>query len=443
MDPGRKRGGKRLKKKTVAEVQNSLRAERKRTREESFRLAHNTHAKIARLSGRTAPGRDENGKRTDSKTLDAFGIVQRQWYVGLNFKVEDRERIRHATDVGVEKLVKCGMLPRTRRPFQTHILRACRAMVHIRKGYEMEMEQSEKLLRVLDQHNVIAAERNGKASNQDLDDLIAVLRMFDGMHLAMKFVAVKKTLAKEKLDRTIEMLGEAKELEGGKRALKVMAACAVFTSMRERLGPWRTRQISYIAEHNKMRECALRETRDVWLYGQLTRFSDATRKIVDYIEMDKRKLEALGKIREMLRKRKPDWQEISDFAEGQAELFRVPEREQLGAAKQVALMDAGIKPAKRERGKWDFLAGHFRVLRKYIKEGKKQEALVKIVHLELFVNANKPRFILEELEKSEDRYLKPVVEPLRNAVASLEERNYGRARHFFTQAESELRAVIF
>jgi hypothetical protein len=97
--------------------------------------------------------------------------------------------------------------------------------------------------------------------------------------------------------------------------------------------------------------------------------------------------------------------------------------------------DRGKKPAH--------LSGDYGWLHRHIKQENIDEARSKLEYLVLFLNSNKPRFILDELSESPDAYLVPVLAEMGPAVTAFEAKDLKAAQKHFAQAALEMRKIVF
>jgi hypothetical protein len=214
------------------------------------------------------------------------------------------------------------------------------------------------------------------------------------------------------------MFRNAKDIPLGPRGVHLSRACAVFTSLRARLGTWRDKEVAGIAEYTLQRECALRAARDRWLYSQLAKFAGAPHRIYGYVVKDSEKRDLLVKVRGML-DGDATRQEVMRCLWANRELF------------------------SREKTKPEFLAGHYGWVHRYVKAEELDKAKAKLDYLILFTDANKPRFVLDELSKDTDPYLKPVVELMLTAVQAFEAKDFKTAKEYFTQAANSMRRIAY
>ncbi len=409
--------------------------QRKDARDSSFERAKRLHMEYGRRSGCSAMGRDSKGVLVETRQVSDFGINIKKWWVRIVFKREDEEKIGGKDWQEVEATLKKGRLPREAVPLTTHILRAPRLMMHIQEGYQREIEASEALLEPLDALNVEASEIGSDLENKDIDRIIATLQGLDPI-LEGKTVAAKKIVGRGRLAKTVKAFEEAKERKG----LAVAQACAVFTSLRNRIGPWRDSQIAGISEYAKPREYALRVERDQWLYSQLVRFAEDPEAFAKYQIYDNIRLEVINQIATMLKKRAPK-EAVLLYIEATSGLFKVPDREAKKAEKAILMMEKGIMPKPEER--FDFLIGYYRLLFIAVRDGDRAEARQRVEHARLFIHANKPRFIFDELSKNPDPYLGEVLAQMGKAVKALEAYAFEDSKKRFAEAAERLRQIIY
>lgn len=428
--------------RVIAQTARGMQTERAGDRSAAFRRAQERHGAWSRRSGAYAVGRDENGRVKETRKLEAFRIVVDKWYVRMGFKREDRERFDRSPWKEVEETLRAWDVPRKKVMFDTHIITAVRALKHLREGYQKEMEDTERVLGALDLLNAQVAAIKSGHTDQKIDDASAQLQSLDESELARKQVAVKRIVTRGRLAETVRMLETARTLPLGRdRDMQVSRACAVLVSVRNRLGQWRDRQIAGIVEWNHQKECALRVERDQWLFSQLTRFAEFPETIHGHVLFDQNRLRILGEVRRMLREGERK-DRILRYLKANHILFRVGERKREGAEEVIARTEAGIPP-RPGGAKMDYLIGHYAWLYRFVKNGDKEKAMDKLDYLVLFINANKPRFVWEEIGKGPDPCLQPVIAAMEHAVAAFEGEDFDKAKTHFTQARKALEAFVY
>ena len=408
-------------------------------RKDGFRRAKSLHEGLSRRSGCHGIGRDEEGHEKQTRRLSDFPIVVDKWYVSMGFKREDRKQVEGMALGELEKVVKAGAVPRKMSRMQLDILSAVRLMKHVRRGYEDELKRTDAMLAVLDEANLKLASIKRKHSDSDIDEAIAALEAAEEA-LSRKQVAVKRFSALPRTKTAMDMLDQAKKLSGRERDMMVSRACAVFTSVRNRLGSWRDKDVAGLVEYNLQKECALRTERDRWIFSQLSRFAESPEYVFKFVTIDVSKLKVLDELERMLDSGAPA-KEILRIMHAHSALFRVSRRERKKAEEKIALMERGAAP--QDHVKTDFLIGHFAWLYRYVSKEQKAEAKAKIAHLRLFVNANKPRFMLDNLGKEPDGYLGPVLESLSAALELFEAPDLSAAKVRFAEARDRMKRFAY
>jgi len=105
--------------------------------------------------------------------------------------------------------------------------------------------------------------------------------------------------------------------------------------------------------------------------------------------------------------------------------------------------NAGILCPTEDGAKPKFLSGDYGSIHRHIKHEQLEEARSRLDCRLLFLNSNKPRFILDELSESPDSYLAPVLGELRPAVVAFEAKDLKTAQKHFAQAALEMRKIVF
>ncbi|MFH1394345.1 MAG: hypothetical protein ABII71_06230 [Candidatus Micrarchaeota archaeon] len=417
-------------KTRILQVTSQVQNQRVEERGRAFLKARDTHSALSRRSGDFSLGRNARGELKDAREPVGLRMFVRRWYVRIGFMREDKERLADHTRQGLESLIKHGMVPRKQHFFHTHILIATRVLMGIRSAYEKEIENTEIALRILDELNVTLATKKTGITNDDIDDAVRKLSSFDWNGLSRKQVAVKRIIAREKLWETVRMLKECRELDGGERVFKLMAACAKFTALRSRLGQWRDSDIAGIVEYNHERECSLRMKRDIWLFSQLSRFAHMPERVHEFCELDLPKMQAL-RIAEGMVRRGERASDILSFLQEKRSLFRMEK----GARNDENVDDEGKA--------FDPLKGHYSALEEAIRERDRKKAVEKVGHLRIFINANKPGFILDELKREPDPYLADVVGHMERAVGAFSKEDFRGAREGFRKALAAMSLILY
>ena len=414
--------------------------ERRKTQRKDFQSeAKNAHGLFAARSGALSMGMDENGVAVDTRSIRAFRIFVDKWYVRLGFKREDGSKLKDSGWNDVEAALKGGTVPTRLVRIDTHIVPAVRALKHVREGYENEVRQTDALLGILDTLNHNLVEGKSKHADAELEEAIKLLKAAQE-EVGKKQSLVKKVVARGRVEKAATMLEKAKGMEqGGKRDIQVGAACAVIVSARNRLSTWRDKEIAGKIEYNLQKECSLRVERDRWLYSQLSRFASDPGMVCTYMEADRTKVEVLVTIMKMLKEKAPK-DDILTYMVGKNQVFRISQKQRLKAEERKALMETGEVKGKKNV---DLLMSHYELLYLAIKDGKLPQAKKEMRHLELFVCSNKPDFILDELSRSPDAYLAPVMTAMTAGVEALTFRHLDAAAVSFGKARDSLRAIIY
>jgi hypothetical protein len=424
---------------TLEERLGNLAGQRERGRKQEFERARERHIIRARKSRAYMLGRDEDGKPRETRSIADFPVIVDKWFVHLGFSREDGKKLKEMSLTEIEARLKKGSIPRMPVGMNTHIITAVRALKHIHGSYLAELEEADLIIGVLQKSNLAIVEKKCGYTEQDIEGAIKQLEDTDKLMLARKQAAPKR-IARGRIKKTVKMLEDAKAMPpGNKRDRKVWNACAVYASAPVWLGKHRDKDVAGKMEYNLQKEFTLRHARDVWLFSQMAKFARYTEDCYGYWAMDMEKLAVLGEIRKRLRGRKDKGDALA-FIKEKNPLFRVSERKREHAEERIELMESGVMPGGR--GKVDFQIGHYALLYRYVREGRIEAARRKIDHLDLFVKANKPGFILGELKELPDSYLAPVIEELGKAVAAFEAKELDAAKTHFTNAQGLMNSIV-
>ncbi|MFH0884609.1 MAG: hypothetical protein V1861_02775 [Candidatus Micrarchaeota archaeon] len=449
-------------KETSHPAAQKARQRRSKDRKEAFKKAEVLHGTISKVSGASALGRDENGVQKETRDPSGFrGVVLVKWYVRLSFKHEDRNRLNGKSLAEVESVIKEGKEPRKRIPIETHIITAVRLLKHMRHSYEKEIRQSESLLQLLDKANMDLADRSTGCTDEGIQSVYCQLEAIKP-ELEKKEVAIKRIVTCARIAKTLDHLDTALSLPmGSERAMEVSRACAVLTSVRNRLGTWRSKQVAGISRYNLQKEYSLRAARDRWLYAAFTRLKEVMwpdyvhksrdgkeSSFKDWSAQDEARLAVLQQFERMLRSRKPKDTDKEAFTKAKLDylaanhnLFRIEGRDNSDSEAQIRMCEEGITP--KEHGRIDYLLGHYRQLYRFVRSGDTAKAKAKIDHLKTFVNANKPSFILGELEKEPDPYLVPVIEHLSRGILAYDNGDFRQAELRMSMCKDLIRRYAY
>ncbi|MBU0532629.1 hypothetical protein KKB44_03995 [Candidatus Micrarchaeota archaeon] len=404
-----------MRREDIKSTVKRLGEQRTAKRNSYFSKAHEQHGEFSRRSGAYMFGRTATGELKETRRAPALRIDVKGWHATIGFKRDNAQKLKHLSWGEVEAALKQGAVPHKAVQISTHIITAVRALNHVRLRYSVELDSKDLFLKSLDEANVKIVHNLSATSDEDIDNLLEKLRTVEDW-LKKKRSAIHRIVGMGRLKETIRRFEEAKSIPIEKRAPDLARACAVFTSLRTRIGQWRDREIAYKMEYNHQRECALRVERDAWLFSQLAKFSRIPRQMHDYVVQDNEKKEKLQKVRELLEA--GETENAMKFLWLNWKLFTGSE----------------TKPG--------YLVGDYGWIHRYVKRGEIDKALQKIDHFILWLDSNKPRFIFDELSKESDLYLQPVLTELQLAIEAFEKQDFKSAQRYFSKAASEMRQWV-
>jgi len=415
--------------------------------------AKERHAEAARRSGLYAIGRDDHGLVKETKQLSALRIKVSSWYVKTGFKRDDWQRLKNMGWREVEAQLKKGGVEKKESYSESHVITAVRQLKHVREGYENELAKTDPI--PLYRLNKTISDKGAQASDEDIDKLLFHLNDIACI-LRKERSAVKRKVGLGRLEWTIKKFQDAKSVPIGKRGMQVGSACAVFTSMRERITSWREKEIAGKKEFNHQRECSLRVERDSWLLSQFRKFESSTETVYGYALKDAAKKEVLEQMKEIIkdlqrtdgnirqiqgrRPKKPEKLEKKEQdLQEQNELFE-SQRKELGK-----LMWANWEKFSKTqiKKKPTYLAGDYGSISRYVKNGKLDKAMAKTDYMILFSDSNKPRFIFDELSKDPDPYLEKALADFEKALTAFEGQDFKKAKEYFLSAASRMRTIVY
>jgi hypothetical protein len=425
-----------------------LKQQRQQRRNDIFKTAMENQEKAVEKSQAKFAGRNENGVAVETRQPSELGIRTDKWVMEIEFWREDRANLPDVTRKELDALIRKSDIPRKKAKTTTHVISGVREFKHIRAGYEREIEMTDSNLAILDKVNVELAMKMGVNTRNDIEKAKAQLEKFDMDTLAVKYNALKEIDSRKLVLEIISLLNEAMDGPENKKALRISNACAKFTALRERIGTWRDREIARHWVRNKERECAARALCEVWLLGRLEAFAQDPKEIYGYVIYDAGKLRALDLIWSLYRKMRTF--RISEKTESQMKVIHdeikkckslFTTKGRVNDDKTAELMESGLMNYDSAK-KIDFQRYHYIWMERYMKKFDTEQARRKLEHLKLFVRANKPGFILKELEKTDDPYMRPVVAELGIAVSAYKKKDFDTAKVHFRIAASEMRSIL-
>jgi len=503
----------------------------------------------ALASGSYCVGRSDDGKPTDTRSPLSLGITISGWHVKTVFKRDDAAILRGKDWRDVEKEAKAGNIPTRIVVTENHIITAVRELKHVREGYFAETEATRALASRIIALNLSVANKPHPIADADISSVITGLKELRPI-IASKDNPLKQIVSLGRMDESIRRFESVLNPSCKNRALELGRACAVLTSVPERLTAWRDSRIAGGIAYTALRETSLRVERDKWVFSQLARFTSALGRIREFVDMDNRKKDVLLRVRGMLdeldalhgplkRLRKADkWSEGDEakleaakktlesmkteasqtpwgdavkrnglkktirnlgrrakrsaedeieltgakksLDEMKSEAMRLPwfdkdtrslhrkavrllvekkERavsnagklvnaERAFLAKQTEAMrciwaNAGLFGGSGNATKPGHLSGDYGWLHRHIKQGNVEEARSRLDFMALFLDSNKPRYILDELSESPDSYLAPVLGHMGPAVTAFEAKDLKAAQAHFAQAALEMRKIVY
>jgi hypothetical protein len=535
-----------------AQIDASVKAalERKDTnRSALLTRAKDSFERSALASGSYCVGRSDDGKPTDTRSPLSLGITISGWFVKTVFKRDDAGMLRGREWRDVEKDAKAGEVPVRIVVTENHIITAVRELKHVREGYAAETEATRALAARIISLNLSVANMPHPVCDADVSSVVAGLKELRPI-IASKDSPLKQIVSLGRMDEASRRFESVLAPSCKNRALELGRACAVLTSVPERLTEWRDRRIAGGIAYTSLRETALRVERDRWVFSQLARFSSCINRIREFVDEDEKKKDVLARVDGMLcelhalhgplkRLRKADkWSPDEEAKLGNAEktlesmkseasqapwadaekrkglrktirtleqrakrsageeqeltgakkaledmkseAMRLPwfDKEAkgqlrrtirlLGEKKERAASNAGklestekaflAKKTEAMRCIWAnaqfferfeggkkpvHLSGDYGALHHNIKQERIDESRAKLEYMVLFLNSNKPRFILDELSESPDSYLAPVLAEMRPAILAFEAKDLKAAQKHFAQAALEMRKIVF
>jgi hypothetical protein len=197
--------------------------------------------------------------------------------------------------------------------------------------------------------------------------------------------------------------------------------------------------VAGIMDFNHRKECSLRPERDLWIYAQLKRYESDIDAMRQYLDRDKERAVVIYAIRMMMLDGEKS-SKILDVIEKYNPIFRIEERRRLSPYERTSFHDSGVVPGCE--GNIDYLMANYEQLYLALKRDDFEETHRYIHQLKLFIRANKPDFIFEELTGSADPYMAEVTETIGRGASFIADGNTVQARAAFAEARNLLETIV-
>lgn len=350
-------------------------------------------------------GRTGSGHPILTFPLDALNVDARDpANVRIFFRRE--ERLPEGFEAGQP-------VPRRHIMHVSDIFHAVRMLKHVAEGHRQERGKTNSALELAELINaklaVLAREARGREAAK------AAKKEMEAMPEIRALASAYKHMALEQLQKACRLLEEA-ENAGSRANIKLGAACACLSSFRERLGEWRARQTFNIDAYDELRENSLRMRRD----------RHVQRLLEYYVEMLSGP-RAFQAARAAIR---------NSHLSGLLRNFPDSIPEGKGWREESRRMLCAIGSAIPESPTKKLLRGAYRLAGK----GTKEEFESRIKEIARPLLARDLPYVADELEKSCEPYLIPVVEKIRAGFSALQaNRPDDAVPHFRSAAETLMR----
>jgi hypothetical protein len=465
-----------------------------------FLKAKDRFERYALASGCHVIGRTEDGKPAKTRSSSSLGITIDNWRVRMEFKRDDAKTLKNKDWREVEDEARAGAVPTRLVVTENHIITAVRELKHVRKGYSAEIDATRTLVARIITLNMSLANKPHPVSDADISAVVVELRELRPV-IASKDSPLKHIVGLGRLDEAIRRFELVSNSPPGKRPMELGRACAVLTSVPERLTAWRDKRIAGGVAYTSLRETALRVERDRWVFSQLARFSSSIKRLREFVDEDEKKKEVLQRVGGMLdeldslhgplkRLRKGEKWSAEDESklaaakktrdgmksgtlylpgydpdargqlrrtirqlEGKRNLavenagklestekaFRTKKREAMGCLWANAGLFIGISGEKKPT----HLYGDYGWLHRHIYQERIAETRTRLNNMILSLDSDNPRFILDQLSHSPDSYLAPALAEMKTAVQAFEAKDLRTAQRHFGLAAFEMRKIVF
>ncbi|RME79023.1 MAG: hypothetical protein D6769_03465 [Methanobacteriota archaeon] len=413
-----------------------IRNERMAARKDVFAKARNKQLSRMRASGKLIMGKDEEGKKVETLPTHELRIFVNMWWTRILFTRDNKAEALQYGHKEIEESYFARMFKR-RVDIITHVIRGVRALRHIRENYEKELDDIDKRLLPLEELNINVVE------NADLRTIRRAIANLEALRDSMrkKSSIVYGAITSSRITDVIRLLKKAEE-DPKRRQFLCNAAGASFWAVNRRLCSWREKNIAGIYYYDVARENSLRQYRDVWLLAQFGRYAEKTEEFFVYYEAERVKIAALDLIEKALEARDYSlaMRYISDFEPGFTDSATPFYKE------GVVLVRSYKDIAKDE--KTIPLITHYRAIGRALKperEGGRprwKEAMKALEFARMFVMANKPDFIEEELSKAGEPYIEELLPLLAEANKEFFDKKFNLAKKAYKKLFTRAKEVL-
>ncbi len=326
---------------------------------------------VERIRGRTIIGRDERGAVAETKEPQKLNITVNGWLVELETHKDDLGFLSTLMPKEADRLVKRGKQRRRKITMETDLFHAVRATMHMKESYRKEYSETKALVEV-EELNARLAVMDWHVENSEIDEMIKDMNEM-GKKLKRQLAAPKKQ-AFEKLQAAIKTLEELKKETGAfKRTNRLSVACSRLVAFRNRYNEIRLGEILIRGSRANLRERTLRILRDRHIQSMVN-------QCIRYIEKN----------------------------DGRAFAYRtryMKEKEVVRVLEELTLSNVGeifekVKAKKVRKGKNILLE-----VEKDLENGDKKAAYSKLRRMYQWFGVDKPFYMVEELEKTNEEYM--------------------------------------
>lgn len=305
-------------------------------------------------------------------------------------------------------------VPRSHVMHVSDIFHAVRQLAHVAEGHRQERGKTNSALELVEQINakltILAHRARGaeavKAANQEMEAMPEIRVL----------ASAYKHMALEQLQKACGLLEDAERSNGSRANIKLGAACACLVSFRERMGEWRARQTFNIDAYDELRENSLRIRRDrhvqhlLEYYAEMLSGPRAFQTVKAAVEN-----RVLSDMLKHFPGSVPSGREWRDEA--------------------LELLCAIGLALPKESTTRKLLRGAY----KLAKEGGKGEFEERMEEITRPLLVRDLPYVADELEKSKEPYLLPVIEKIRAGFAAIEQNTPAEAVPHFRAAADILR----
>ena len=388
-------------------------AEIRGQKRKEFAKGINPQVLVEKIWGATMKGRNEKGEEVATKVPSALGLkllspAPHSLLIDFSIYRDDNRLLSALPENEANRLVKSGAHTRKEVGYITDIYHAVRLFKHIKEGYRNELAGTTSILEMEKFNEITASVLKWGSQNKEVEELVG--RIDALLQLLKRKSASSKVLSLKKIEKARDLLLEM-QLESNPFLCtnKLGAASAALVGARNRFDEWRIKEILRRGSMAHLKEAALRTKRDVLLREVLQGWISA---------MEKGNPFAIHRLY-------------------QADMAKIALIGQIGANN----ISQTIVELEKSKSTWG--SGFLKSAKELFLQGKNEDAQDEMRKLYFYLSANKPQYVFEQMQKTNDAYLniggdKSSLSYLESGAGLFGKKIFGRAKYCFEMALEKL-----